>query len=87
MRIDLRSRYAEADPGDWTKEELEAMDARFVAALERAFRSGREHRESACAEFAGVSEGSIVLACYRATCWRRRSLGASCGGRSSISFV
>lgn len=38
-------------PGDelqtWSKEELEAMNARFVAALERAFECGAESRESA----------------------------------------
>jgi len=33
--------------GGWSQEQLVEMDGRFVAALERAFQSGQEHRESA----------------------------------------
>jgi hypothetical protein len=33
--------------GQWSREELEAMNARFVAAMERAFACGLESRESA----------------------------------------
>jgi hypothetical protein len=33
--------------GGWSQEELEAMNARFAAALEEAFRLGLEHRASA----------------------------------------
>jgi hypothetical protein len=37
-------------PGAWTKEQLVEMDARFVAALERAFELGLESRASAAAQ-------------------------------------
>src|SRR6516165_9091844 len=33
--------------GDWTRERLLKMDARFQSALERAFKDGTEHRRSA----------------------------------------
>jgi hypothetical protein len=33
--------------GQWSREELEAMNARFAAALEQAFELGLESRESA----------------------------------------
>jgi hypothetical protein len=33
--------------GQWSREELEAMNARFAAALEQAFACGAESRESA----------------------------------------
>jgi hypothetical protein len=46
MRFDYFN-DANAEYGAWTREELEAMDARFVAALERAFELGLESRESA----------------------------------------
>jgi hypothetical protein len=52
--------------GNWCREELEAMDARFVAALEVAFHSGQEQRNSASAEFRGVRKGSAGLARQRA---------------------
>jgi hypothetical protein len=52
--------------GGWSREELEAMDARFVAALEQAFRSGRECRNSARAKIGGMSKGSPALARQRA---------------------
>jgi len=35
--------------GGWTPEQLIRMDSRFVAAVERAFRLGRENRASASA--------------------------------------
>jgi hypothetical protein len=38
------------------------MNARFVAAMEQAFRRGQECRESACAEFCGVRKGSAARA-------------------------
>jgi len=53
------------DPEVWGREELEAMNAIFVAALEEAFRSGREHRASACTEFR-VARGSPAVARARA---------------------
>lgn len=43
----------ESDDGVWSREELERMDARFVAVLEAAFNSGLESRASACAEITG----------------------------------
>jgi hypothetical protein len=46
MRFDYFN-DADAEYGAWTREELEAMDVRFVAALERAFELGLESRESA----------------------------------------
>jgi hypothetical protein len=52
--------------GGWSREELEAMDARFVAALEVAFHSGQEQRNSAAAEFRGAKKGSAELARQRA---------------------
>src|SRR5262249_8327390 len=45
---DNRSCYLDNEPdGGWTKEQLEAMDACFVAVLERAFELRLENRESA----------------------------------------
>lgn len=46
MRFDRRSRSPDTE-GEWTREELEAMDTQFVAALERAFELGLERRASA----------------------------------------
>jgi len=46
MRIDAYD--LDEDPaGTWTQEQLLEMDARFVAALERAFAAGLESRQSA----------------------------------------
>jgi hypothetical protein len=36
--------------GQWSQDELETMNTRFVAAMETAFQSGQEHRESAAAQ-------------------------------------
>ena len=36
--------------GVWSREQLLEMDARFVAALEQAFRLGHEHRTSAAGQ-------------------------------------
>jgi hypothetical protein len=52
--------------GDWTREQLEEMDASFAAALERAFDLGLERRGSASAEFRGASQGSAAVALQRA---------------------
>ena len=43
------ARYEPGDElqGGWSREELEAQNARFAAALERAFELGLESRESA----------------------------------------
>jgi hypothetical protein len=46
-RVRHRSKIGEAQPGDelngtWSRERLEAMNAEFVAQVERAIRSGRE---------------------------------------------
>jgi len=46
MRFDYFN-DADAKHGTWTREELEAMNVRFVAALERAFELGLECRQSA----------------------------------------
>jgi len=73
--------------GCWSREQLETMNGRFVAALEATFALGLEHRASACAEFAGVRQGSAVVACSRAAAWRRASSGAPWGGMSSMAFV
>jgi hypothetical protein len=55
----------EDEHGTWTREQLIEMDARFVAALEQAFRSGQERRESAAAEVGGIKNGPIALARQR----------------------
>jgi hypothetical protein len=62
--------YLTYDPNDtldgtWTREQLEEMNDRFVAALEQAFQSGQECRSSASAEFSGASNGSLELARQR----------------------
>ena len=72
--------------GAWSREQLEAMDARFAAALNRAFELGLESRASATATVA-VSEGSLLVACYRATALARCASGAPWGGMSSMAFV
>src|SRR5262249_50965493 len=49
----IRPHYAllpEDERETWTREQLEAMDARFSAALEEAFRLGLESRESAAGQ-------------------------------------
>ena len=55
-RVRHNSKLAETQPddrlhGDWTRAKLEKMNARFIAAVERAFHRGRERRQSAAAEF------------------------------------
>jgi hypothetical protein len=52
--------------GDYTREQLIEMNEHFVAALEAAFHSGQEHRNSASAEFRGIRKGSAGLARQRA---------------------
>jgi hypothetical protein len=56
----------EDEHGTWTREQLIEMDERFVAALEEAFSSGSECRNSASAEFRGARKGSAGLARQRA---------------------
>jgi len=53
----LRSWYESGDErhGDWTREELVAMDDRFVAAVESAFQRGLESRAAARATFRAKS--------------------------------
>jgi len=63
--------YLTYDPNDdldgiWTREQLEEMNERFVAALEVAFQLGQEHRSSASAEFGGIKNGPAGLARQRA---------------------
>jgi hypothetical protein len=41
----------DARHGDWSRDELEAMDSKFCEAMERAFARGLERRESATATF------------------------------------
>jgi hypothetical protein len=43
---------AEERHGSWSQEELEQMNAAFVTAVEQAFASGLESRESAAAQVA-----------------------------------
>jgi len=53
MRLDYccnDDRAEDPEPGAWSREALEAMDARFVAALEQAFELGLESRTSAAGE-------------------------------------
>ena len=59
-RVRHNSKLAETQPddrlhGDWTRAKLEKMNARFIAAVERAFRRGRERRQSAAAEFVSTT--------------------------------
>jgi Trypsin-like peptidase domain len=56
---------SEDEHGTWTYEQLEEMNDRFVAALEQAFRSGQERRESAAAEIGGIKNGAAGLAQQR----------------------
>jgi hypothetical protein len=56
----------EDEHGTWTHDQFIEMDERFVAALEAAFSSGSECRNSASAEFRGVRKGSAGLARQRA---------------------
>ena len=76
----------EADDGGWSQEQREAMDTAFCCAVERAFASGLESRAAAAATVA-VSEGSLVVACYRGMAWRRAAAGAPVGGMSSMALV
>ena len=48
----LHLTYAPNDDrdGSWTREELEAMNARFTEAMERAFEAGLESRASAAGQ-------------------------------------
>ena len=56
--------------GVWSREQLLEMDARFVAALEQAFRLGHEHRTSAAGQVKlRASTGPrFVTALCQATC-------------------
>jgi len=72
--------------GGWSQEQRERMDAAFCAVLELAFQQGLERRASAAATVA-VSEGSLVVACYRRMAWRRAAAGAPVGGMSSLALV
>jgi hypothetical protein len=47
MRLGTLYEPEDEPNGGWTREQLEAMDALFVAALEKAFESGLESRASA----------------------------------------
>ena len=77
----------DAEYGAWTREELEAMDVRFVAALERAFELGLENRKSAASQVAlpassgprfvmpllpAVRDGLLRSAASDATCFVAR---------------
>jgi hypothetical protein len=71
--------------GDWTRDELEEMDHRFVAAVERAFELGLESRAAAAATCAvngkqRADEIAIELA------WRWfADANAGSGGSRSLS--
>jgi hypothetical protein len=49
-RLRHESKIGDPEPDDaqgtWPREQLEAMDRRFVARVERAIRHGRERRQS-----------------------------------------
>ena len=47
MRLGTLYEPGDEQNGGWTREQLEAMNARFSERLERAFAWGLEHRESA----------------------------------------
>jgi hypothetical protein len=57
--------------GDWTRERLLKMDARFQSALERAFKDGTEHRRSA-ATHGAISTRPRVHYVVTAKCWQIR---------------
>jgi len=59
MRLGCHILYEAGDErdGPWTREQLIEMDARFVAALERAFEAGLESRASAAAQVKLPSAG------------------------------
>jgi hypothetical protein len=68
----------DARHGDWSRDELETMDACFVAAVEAAFASGLERRESArlTATFRKqrVTEETILDAAWSWFCRRNRQV-------------
>jgi hypothetical protein len=68
----------DARHGDWSRDELETMDACFVAAVEAAFASGLERRESArlTATFRKqrVTEETILDAAWSWFCRRNRDM-------------
>jgi hypothetical protein len=67
--------------GDWSKEELEAMNSRFVAALEQAFLSGQEHRESAAGQVAlPASSGPRLSAPLYPATWSGLLRSTAAGG-------
>jgi hypothetical protein len=77
-RVRHNSKLAETQPddrlyGDWTRAKLEKMNARFIAAVERAFRRGREHRQSAAAEFISTSADRLTSQPVRILEARRRA--------------
>jgi hypothetical protein len=76
VRIGLNAlARAPCEPGDercgeWTREQREKMNARFTERLERAFRSGRERRESAAGSVFKRTLGSMP---FRTLAARRRA--------------
>jgi len=50
MRLGYHDEPDDELDGSWTHEQLEAQDARFAAALERAFELGLESRASAAGQ-------------------------------------
>jgi len=86
MRLDVLHLSYEPDDercGDCSKEQLEAMDARFVAALERAFECGLESRASAASKVAlPVSRGPRLSAPLCPAIWS--GLAAAMGAQWAI---
>ena len=77
-RLRHNTKIGDAEPddrrhGDWTRAQLEKMNARFIAAVERAFRRGREHRQSAAAEFISTSADRLTSQPVRILEARRRA--------------
>lgn len=69
--------------GPWAKEQLEAMDAAFTAALERAFELGLESRASAANQVRlpatlGPRQVSPLTTETRDALWRSAASGATC---------
>ena len=62
--------------GDYSREHLLKMDARFIARVERAFRLGLESRAAAAGHVA-ASEGALLAGATDCDQRRRRRLGGS----------
>ena len=70
MLLDHCADPEDPEPGTWSREQLEAMNARFSERLQEAFRLGLERRKSAASQVKlPVSLGPrFVTALCQATC-------------------